>query len=124
MERGSASSVTLRRLVNGFRVSQALSVAATLGVADLLADGPRTSDDLASATATDPGALYRLLRALAAEGVFRESDGHIFALTALGAGLQSSAPDSVRDWAIFAGEPSNLAAWGELRHSVRTGENA
>jgi hypothetical protein len=45
-------------------------------------------------------------------------------LTPLGAGLRSDAPDSARDWAIFIGEPTNLAAWGDLLHSVRTGENA
>ncbi|MBN9374351.1 MAG: hypothetical protein J0I40_02955, partial [Cellulomonas sp.] len=80
MEPGAASSTaTLRRLINGFRVSQALAAAASLGVADLLADGPRAIDDLAAATATHPGALYRLLRALAAEGVFHEEDDRVFA---------------------------------------------
>jgi hypothetical protein len=51
-----------RRLVNGYQVTQAIHVAAVLGIADLLADGPRTSDDLA-ATESHPGALYRQLRA-------------------------------------------------------------
>ena len=120
----ASSTATLRRLINGFRVSQALAVAAALGVADLLAGGPRAIDDLAAATATHPDALYQLLRALAAEGVFHEGDGRVFALTPLAEGLRSDAPDSVRDWAIFAGEPTNLGAWGDLLHSVRTGENA
>ena len=59
-------SVALRRLINGYQVSQAIHVAATLGIADLLAGGARDSDDLASETHTYPGALYRLLRALSA----------------------------------------------------------
>jgi hypothetical protein len=120
----SSSSAALRRLANGFRVSQALSVAATLGIADLLAAGPRAIDDLAAAAAVHPDALHRLLRALAAEGVFHEGDGRVFALTPLAEGLRSDAPDSIRDWAIFVGEPTNLRAWGDLLHSVRTGENA
>src|SRR3954470_4717260 len=93
----SSPSSALRRLVNGFRVSQALAVVASLGIADLLADEPRTSDDLATATATHPDALYRVLRALAAEGIFDEREDRNFSLTTLGAGLCSDAPDSVRD---------------------------
>src|SRR4029077_10358110 len=68
-EANSASD--LMRLVNGYQVSQAIHVAATLGIADLLKDGPRCANDLAAATGTHPGSLYRLLRALAAVGVFR-----------------------------------------------------
>jgi hypothetical protein len=55
----------LRRLVNAFQISQALHVAAVLGIADLMADGAQASDELAEATGTHPGTLYRLLRALA-----------------------------------------------------------
>jgi hypothetical protein len=47
-------------------------VAAELGIADLLCSGPRGVDDLAGATSTDAPTLYRLLRALAAIGVFTE----------------------------------------------------
>jgi O-methyltransferase domain/Dimerisation domain len=117
-------SMTLRRLVNGYQVTQAIHVAAVLGLADLLADGPRSSDDLAAATNTHPGALYRLLRALASVGVFREEADHVFALTELGACLRADAPESVGGWAAFVGEPYQWQAWGALLHSVRTGENA
>ena len=58
-------AVTIRRMVNGYQVSQAIHVAATLGIADLLADTSRTADELATATGTHPPTLYRLLRALA-----------------------------------------------------------
>ncbi|MGB8273875.1 MAG: methyltransferase, partial [Alphaproteobacteria bacterium] len=114
----------LMRLVNGFQVSQAIHVAATLGIADLLANGPRASDDLAAKTKTDPGALYRLLRALAAAGVFREESGKRFALAPLGACLRSDAPVPVAPWAALVGRPNYWQAWGSLLHSVRTGENA
>jgi hypothetical protein len=58
----------LMALVNGFQVTQAIHVAARLGIADLLKDGPRDSDGLAVATGTHAGSLYRVLRALAAVG--------------------------------------------------------
>lgn len=114
----------LRSLINGYQVSQAISVAATLGVADLLADGPRSSDDLARDTGADADALYRLLRALAGVGVLREEDGRRFALTELGEPLRSDVPGSLAGWAEFVGRPAVWQSWGALLHSVRTGENA
>jgi len=95
----------LSRLINGFQISQAIHVAAVLGIADLLEGGPRTSDDLAAATDTHPRSLYRLLRALASVGVLREDDGRTFALTPLGDPLRSNAPESIDGWAAFVGRP-------------------
>jgi hypothetical protein len=110
-------------MVNGYQVTQAIHVAAVLGIADLLANGPRTSDDLAAATGTHSDSLYRILRALAGVGVFREEDGRRFALTELGECLRSDAPEPVGGWASFVGEPYYWQAWGDLLHGVRTGEN-
>ncbi len=118
------SAAELRRLVNGYQVSQAIHVAATLGLADLVADGARTSDDLAAATDTDADALYRLLRALASVGVFREEEGKRFALTELGDALRTDSPESIVDWAAFVGRGYYRDAWSSLIDSVRTGENA
>jgi hypothetical protein len=115
---------TLGRLIVGFQVSQAIHVAATLGVADLLADGPRTSDELAVATDAHAGSLYRLLRALSSVGVFHEDDGRRFSLTPMGALLRSDVPGSLRGWAMHVGRPYFQEAWGHLEHSVRTGDNA
>jgi hypothetical protein len=117
-------SVALRRLVNGYQVTQAIHVAAVLGIADLLAAGPRSSDDLAAATNTHPGTLYRLLRALAGAGVFHEEGDRSFALTELGVCLRSDAPEPIGGWAAFVGEAYHWQAWSGLLHSVRTGENA
>ena len=114
----------LWQLVNSFRVSQALYVAATLGLGDLVKDGARGADDLARATGTHPDALYRLLRALASIGVFHEDAERQFSLTGLGQGLRSDSPESVVGWAQFVGRPHIWDAWGELLHSIRTGENA
>ena len=117
-------STALRRLVNGYQVSQAIHVAATLGIADLLAAGPRASDDLAAATGAHPQALYRLLRALASVGVFHEEEGRCFSLTPLGDCLRADAPEPVGGWAAFVGRPYVWRAWGELLHAVTAGEVA
>jgi DNA-binding IclR family transcriptional regulator len=98
-------------------------VAATLGIADLLEEGPRSVDDLAEATGTDASALYRLLRALASIGVFVETDDG-FCLTPLALHLRSGVPGSVRAWAMHIGQPYFWQSWGHLLESVRTGEPA
>ena len=82
-------AVQMMRLINGYQVSQALHVVATLGIADLLRDGPRSSESLAEMVGADRDALYRLLRALAAVGVFHEDTDRIFSLTDMGACLRS-----------------------------------
>jgi hypothetical protein len=110
------------QLLNSFLTVQALHVAATLGIADLLADGPTTVDELATATGAHRPSLYRLLRMLAGVEVFREEPDGRFALTDLGTTLRSEGPDSVRDWALYVGTSSMWEAWGRLRDSVMTGE--
>jgi SAM-dependent methyltransferase len=114
----------IRRLIDGYQVSQAIHVAATLGIADLLADACRTSDELAALTATHAPTLYRMLRALASADVLRELDGHRFELTPIGECLRSDVGDSITGWAAFIGTRSHWEAWSDLQHSVRTGENA
>jgi hypothetical protein len=114
------SSAVLLRMINGYQVSQAIHVAAALGMAEQLAGGSRTVDEVASATATDAGALRRLLRALAAVEVLHEGPDGTFALTALGEELRGPAGS----WAAYIGRPPHWTAWGHLLHSVRTGENA
>jgi hypothetical protein len=105
-------------------LSQALYVVATLGVADLLAGGPRPSTELAEAVGAHPVALYRVLRALASVGVFHELDGAWFALTSLGECLRSDAPEPVGAWAAHIGRSYRWQTWAHLLDSVRTGEYA
>jgi hypothetical protein len=118
------SAAELRRVIDGFRASQVIHAAAALGVADLVGDESRTSDELAAATEADPGTLYRLLRALAALGVFREEPGRRFTLTELGRPLRTDAPDSVAGWAVLIGRPYYRDGWSHLVESVRADENA
>jgi SAM-dependent methyltransferase len=114
----------MRGMVNGYQVSHALSVAASLGLSDLLADGPRTAAELAASAGAHEPTLRRLLRALATVGVYELRDDGRYALTELGATLRSDVPGSVAGWAQFVGRPSYVQAWGALEQSVRTGGNA
>lgn len=119
-----ASREDLRTMVTGFRLSAALAVAAELGLSDELASGPRDVADLAAAVSVDQETLYRLMRALATVDVYDEQDDGRFALTALGEGLRSDVPGSLRPLARTLADPPTWSAWGHLGHSVRTGENA
>ena|SRR5262245_16990784 len=74
----------LLNLINGFQVSQAISIITTLGIPDLLRNGPQDCSALAEVTRTHPRSLYRLLRVLAAVGVLNEDNERRFSLTSLG----------------------------------------
>jgi hypothetical protein len=116
--------LNLLGLINGFQITQAIHVASTLRVADHLNDGPRSAGELAALTKSHPDSLYRLLRALAAVGVFRESEGRTFALTPMGNCLRTDSATPIGAWAEVVGTPYFWQAWGHLLHSVQTGENA
>jgi methyltransferase family protein len=113
---------TLSRMLIQGQQAQALIVAAQLGIADLLAEGPRRAEELATTTGTHPGSLYRLLRALAGLGVFSILEDGRFALTQLAEPLRTGVPGSLRALAqYFAVEAQ---AWSELLYSVQTGASA
>lgn len=114
-------AVALIQMLTGYWISKALSVAAELGVADHLREGPRASDDLATTCGVRAAPLYRLLRALASVGVFREEEGGRFALTPLAELLCSDAPGSMRALARMYGS-EQFRAWAGLEDSIRTGE--
>ncbi len=113
----------IAHMITGYWVAQAVYVAAKLGLADRLRDGPRTADELAQATATQPRPLYRLLRALASVGVFAEDAQQRFSLTPLADCLRGDVPGSQQALAIMAGE-EHYAAYGELLYSIQTGRTA
>jgi O-methyltransferase/methyltransferase family protein len=114
----------LQDMLNGFRISAAISVAADLGLSDLLQGGPRTTADLAQATDTNVPTLRRLLRALVAVGVYAEQSDGTFASTPLGDCLRDDLRGTLRPFARSITDPANWSAWGHLEHSVTTGENA
>jgi hypothetical protein len=108
-------------ITGGVWITKSLYIAAKLGLADLLAQGPRTSAELAEAAGAHAPSLHRVLRALASVGVFAEDETGRFHLTPLAATLQSG-PGSLRDMAIVWGEPWHWEIWGSLLHGVQTGE--
>jgi hypothetical protein len=114
----------LRHLLFGYRVSQAIGVAAALGIADVLSSGPRSAEELARATGANAPSLSRVLRLLASEGVFAETEDGRFALTPMAEALRSDVPGSLRPLAVFnSGEPY-WRSWAHLAHAVRTGQPA
>jgi hypothetical protein len=121
---GPAHRGTLMELIKGTFVSQTISVFAQLGVADALAAGPRTSDDLAAAIGADGPTLYRLLRALSDLEVVAEGPDRSFALAPLGQLLRTDVPGSMNGLATMVGLPYHRNSWTDLRESVRTGRPA
>jgi O-methyltransferase domain/Dimerisation domain len=101
---------------------QGISVAAELKVADALADGPLTAEELASRVGADPDALARLMRALISEGIFKRRRDGRFALNALGKTLQWDAPMSMAGMARMVGNTHYREHWSLLADAVRTGE--
>jgi hypothetical protein len=114
----------LADMLAGAWLAQALAVVAKLGVADLLSAGPQVPAEIAAATATQPAAMYRVLRALAGAGVFVEDDSGRFGLTPLADPLRSDAADSIRSYAVMTGERWVWQSFGCLEHSLRTGAPA
>ena len=114
----------LYRMAIGHYVSRALFVAAKLGIADLLAAGPRDARELARATETDASALARMLRLLASVGVFEAQDGERFANTPLGEMLREDVPGSSRASVMLFSGIGIQDSWKELEYCVRTGQPA
>lgn len=109
-------------MVNGFQLSQAISVAARLSLFDLLGMGPAGAVDLASKTGADAAALDRLMRVLEAAGLLREDRPGVFGLTTMGGLLRRDAPESLHAMASFVSTNDFWRRWGALLQRVRTGE--
>lgn len=112
------------QFITNFWTSRAVYIAAKLGIADLLKSGPRTVEELAQETETDASSLYRIMRALTSIGLFKNGTGRQFALTPLSETLVTDAPGSVRWFLISELGQEHYPAWGNLMHSVKTGEIA
>jgi hypothetical protein len=113
----------LNQLICGYWYSQCVYVAAKLGIADLLAKGPQSVDDLAKQTGTHRPSLFRLLRALASLGVFAEEPGQRFGMTPTAEPLRRDVLGSQWAMAVMMGE-EHYRTWSELLYSVRTGKIA
>ncbi len=119
----NSTHLKLDKMITGYWISQAIYAAAKFDIAEHLAGGDKTVDELATATGTNADALYRLLRALASVGIFVEVGKHRFSLTPVAELLRSDVPGSKRALALMSGD-EQFAAWTEIEHSIRTGEKA
>jgi len=120
---GNPSPLVLFQMATGYWLSQAIYVAAKLGIADFLSDGPQSCAVLAAATGSDAPSLFRLMRALASVGVFSHVGGDRFALSRLAKSLQTDVHESLRAMVITIGE-IHYQACGDLLHSIQTGSPA
>jgi hypothetical protein len=117
-----AAAAAVLRMIQGLHISRAVYVAAKLGIADLLADGPRPAAELAELTKAHTPSLYRVLRLLGALHVLREHPRGHFALTPLGERLRSGVPGSLRNWATLTDSVGGLRPFDRIVDSVMTGE--
>jgi hypothetical protein len=119
---GPQPSEVVMQLASGYMVSAALYTATKLGIPDLLANGPRSSKELAAATSSHEDSVYRLLRALASVGVFHESAPHTFELTPVGELLRAEREGSVRDMVLWLDNPFHYQTYAALPDAVKTGQ--
>ena len=108
------------QLINGFWAAQVINATATLGLPDLLKQGPMTAGELAAAAQAHPASVHRLMRALASLGLCTQEAGGRFALTDAGQYLRKDAEGSVRGRALFTGDML-WKQFGDLTQQVRTG---
>lgn len=114
----------LMQIASGYQLSACLYVAAKLNIADLLADGARSADQLAAITGTNADALYRVLRALISVGIFAEPQPRTIALTPAAEPLRRDVPDSVHGLALWGADPFLIHVTSDLLYSVETGKPA
>jgi hypothetical protein len=116
-----ATPLALLRMTDGLVLHQALCAAATLGIADLLNAGQRSAAELASILQINEDALYRALRFLSGQGVFRECGRRVFVNTPLSEYLRSDVPGSIRPVLIFRGSGYYFLPFTEFLYSLQTG---
>lgn len=119
----STSALKLLDLIQSHRVTAVIYVAAKLGIAELLRNGPKSLNELAKATGADQHALGRLLTALSTVGVCSRAGEDRYALTEIGAALDHAADHSFKGWAIFEGEMLSKS-WNGMLESIMTGKTA
>jgi SAM-dependent methyltransferase len=118
-------SVQLMQLIwPGAMAAQAIYAAAKLQIADLVAERPRTVEELARAAGCDGRSLHRLLGALRSLGVFEEASDGMVRNTPLSDALRHNVSGSMGAWALFLSAPFNWKLWGNLEETVRTGTPA
>lgn len=121
---GPPPQAIMMQMSMGAMVTQAIYVAAKLRIADILADGEKHIDEIATEAEAHSPSLYRILRTLASLGVFNETQSRTFANTPLSEVLRADMPGSMRNSMIFMGEPWHYNTWSNMLHSAKTGGTA
>jgi O-methyltransferase domain/Dimerisation domain len=112
----------MMQMLTGFFVTQIAGAVATYSIADHLAKGPATAEQMATLEEIDPGATFRLLRACASLGLVTCNDGRTFSPTPLLSTLRSNVPGSLHGIAIAWSAPGHWLPWGRFPDAVRTSE--
>ena len=123
MSEAQAAAQAMMNFVLGVPVSRMIGAAAELGIPRALGSGPQRAEAVARTVGTDPSATYRLMRALSALGVLTEAQSGEFSLTAMGECLLPDRPGSFDALARMNNSPWMAGAYGEILHSVRTGQS-
>jgi hypothetical protein len=110
-------------MARGHYVAMVVHAAAKFGIADHLADGPRSAEELAGPTRTHAPSLHRLLRTLASLGLLTEESGRRFRLTPLGETLRTGAPGSARATVLTIAGDWFWRGMEEFPYSVETGQS-
>ena len=113
----------MMRLIHGFEITQALRVVVEFGIADLLSC-PATAVDLAQQTGVDPSALDKIVRLLAAVGVFDVDDAGRYVATELSDQLRSASESSLAPWVRLVTRDYLWAAWAGTAQCIRSGKPA
>jgi hypothetical protein len=114
----------LMQMLFGYAPARAISIVAELRIADLLADGSKTAEELALTTKSHSRSLYRLLRACASVGIFSEGSDKRFSLTPMAEFLRSDNPESLRAFAEMLAHGEQFQTWSALDFSIQTGTPA
>ena len=109
----------MQLLVRAFQLSKMVGVAAELGLADRIGTEPRSIGDLANESGAHPAMLYRLLRALAAFGIFRVHDNATVSHSQRSMLLRTDSKPTLHHAAMYRTMPSNWTVWGALAHTIR-----
>jgi hypothetical protein len=109
------------QMATGHFLSRLVYAAAKFGIADHLADGPKSAADIAGATGCAPQALHRFLRTLTNFEIVTMNEDGRFALTPLGEALKSDAPGFARSAVLTLGGPLGWKSWDDIEYTLRTG---
>lgn len=111
----------LMNFIVGKWISKPIYVAAELGIADMLAEGSKSIEELAQISQSHASSLYRMMRALASVGIFFETEAKRFELTPMAEYLKTGAMRSI---ALMFNSDWSDKAWGYFMDSVKTGGTA